>query len=291
MTLKPDVEAFFDEATSTLSYIVIDTVSSKCAIIDAVLDYDPASGKVSYQSADKLIDYVQKRKLEVVWILDTHPHADHLSAMDYLLDTYGSAGAKTAIGQGITKVQALWSDKFNFEDEFKADGSQFNCLLDPKETFKLGNLECEVIATPGHTPSCCTFRIGDALFVGDTLFMPDGGSARADFPGGDARTLYRSIQTILSFPEEMRIFVCHDYQPGGRAMEYETTVGAQKADNIHVGGGKSEEEFVELRTQRDKTLGAPRLLYPSLQVNIRAGRLNPVESNGQIYMKTPVTKS
>ncbi len=288
MTLRPDVEAFFDPDTGTVSYVVIDSATKNCAIIDPVLDYDPASGEISYKSADLIIHYIQDNELGVRWILDTHPHADHLSAMDYLKRYYGSDGAKTGIGAGIVEVQTLWKEKLNLEESFKTDGSQFDHLFEDEETFILGKLECEVITTPGHTPSCCTWRIGDALFIGDTLFMPDGGTARADFPGGDVETLYESIHKILSLPENLRIFVCHDYQPGRRSPQWESTIPKQKTNNIHVGGDKSKTDFIALRTARDATLGVPRLLYPSLQVNIRGGQLNSPEENGTSYMKTPV---
>ena len=283
---KPVVTAFFDEDTYTVSYIVADPSTKNCAIIDSVLDFDPASGRTSKISADKIIEHVRGNGLNVEWILETHAHADHLSAAPYLQE---KLGGKLAIGSYITDVQQIFAKVFNVEPEFKSDGSQFDVLFADGDTFMIGGLEATAMHTPGHTPACMTYVVGDAAFVGDTLFMPDYGTARADFPGGDARTLYRSINKIFELPKETRIFLCHDYKaPGRDEYVWETTVAEERATNIHVREGVSEDEFVRMREERDATLNMPRLILPSVQVNIRAGRLPPADDNGTHYLKLPV---
>ena len=283
--MAPDIQAFFDEPTNTVSYLVADPESRKAAVIDPVLDYDHKSGKASTKSADAILNAASERGLSIVWVLETHAHADHLSGAPYIkLKT----GAPVAIGERIREVQKIFRPVFNAED-VSGDGSEFDHLFKDGEVFEIGGLKGEVIATPGHTPACISYRIGDAVFVGDTLFMPDYGTARADFPGGDARQLYRSIHKLLSLPEETRLFMCHDYKaPGRDDYAWETTVGEEKARNIHVGGGKSEDDYVAMREARDATLAAPNLLMPSIQVNMRAGKLPPAEANGVTYLKVPV---
>ncbi len=284
--VKPEVTAFFDEATFTVSYIVADPQTRDCAIVDAVLDYDPASGRTSTASADRIVAAVTERKLKVDWILETHVHADHLSAAQYLRE---KLGGKIAIGNQVPVVQDTFRKVFNLHDTVATDGRQFDRLFADGETFNIGRLRAEVMHTPGHTPACSTYRIGDALFVGDTLFMPDYGTARCDFPGGDARTLYKSVQRILALPPETRMFLCHDYKAPDRAdYAWETTVGDQKAKNVHVHDGIDEEDFVRMRTERDATLDMPRLILPSVQVNMRAGEMPPPEDNGVSYLKMPV---
>jgi len=283
---RPEVTGFFDPATNTISYVVADPQSAACAIIDSVLDFDYASGAVSYQQADQIIDYVTTNKLTTEWLIETHVHADHLSAAPYLQE---KLGGKIGISRDIASVQDIFGKVFNAGTEFQRDGSQFDQLFEDADRYQIGNLTGQAIHVPGHTPACMAHLIGDAVFVGDTLFMPDGGTARADFPGGDARLLYRSIQRILALPDATRLFVCHDYGPGGRDFAWETTVGAQKADNIHIGGGTSEDEFVAMRTKRDSELGMPKLIMPSIQVNMRAGHMPPAEENGDIYFKVPVS--
>ena len=286
--MKPKVTAFFDEPTFTISYVVADPSTKKAAIIDSVLDFDPASGRTSHAGADRIVAFVQDNDLSAEWILETHVHADHLSAAPYLKDRLGG---KVAIGAHITAVQEVFGDIFNAGPAFKRDGSQFDALLRDGERFQVGEIPARAIHTPGHTPACMTYVIGDAAFVGDTLFMPDYGTARADFPGGDARKLYRSIQKIFALPDETRMFLCHDYKaPGRDEYRWETTVGEQKHSNIHVHAGISEEEFVAMRTARDKTLAMPRLILPSVQVNMRAGRLPDPEDNGVRYLKLPLNK-
>ncbi len=283
---KPQVQAFFDEATFTVSYVVADPATKTCAIVDSVLDYDPASGRTDTRSADEVIAYVEENGLTLEWILETHVHADHLSAAPYIQE---KIGGKIAIGFEITTVQNVFGKIFNAGTEFERDGSQFDRLLDDGETFSVGELEGRAIHTPGHTPACMTYVIGDAAFVGDTLFMPDFGTARTDFPGGDARTLFRSIKKVLSLPDETRLFMCHDYKaPGRDAYAWETTVAAERANNIHVHDGVSEDEFVAMREGRDATLDMPRLILPSVQVNMRAGRMPPAEDNGVSYIKLPI---
>jgi len=284
---KPEVVAFFDPATSTVSYIVGDPEARACAVVDPVLDFDPKSGRTSTVSADALIARVRELGWTVEWILETHAHADHLSAAPHVKQ---ALGGRIAIGEHIRAVQKVFGDLFNFEKEFLPDGSQFDRLFADGDRFSIGGLEAEVLHTPGHTPACVTYRVGDAAFVGDTLFMPDYGTARCDFPGGDAATLYRSIRRVLSLPDETRLFLCHDYQPGGREPRWETTVAEEKAKNLHVREGVSEADFVALREARDATLEMPVLILPSVQVNVRAGQLPPPEDNGTRYLKLPIDK-
>ncbi|MBD3898134.1 MBL fold metallo-hydrolase [Halomonas sp. ML-15] len=283
---RPLVTHFFDEPTNTFSYVVQDPEGKSCAILDSVLDFDYAAGRTDVRSADEIIAFVRDNGLEVEWILETHVHADHLSAAPYL---HEQLGGKTGIGARITVVQDVFGKAFNAGTEFARDGSQFDHLFEEGDTFAIGNLEGRVLHTPGHTPACLTYVIGDAAFVGDTLFMPDYGTARCDFPGGDARTLYRSIHKVLALPEETRLFLCHDYKaPGREEYQHETSVAEQRAHNVHVHQGISEEAFVKMRTERDATLGMPRLIIPSVQVNMRAGEMPPAENNGQIYLKVPI---
>jgi len=285
-TLKqPQVIPFFDEPTNTFSYIVRDPSGNDCAIVDSVMDLDYPSGTISFAGADRIIERVRRDGLKVEWILETHVHADHLSAAPYL---QAQLGGKIGIGANITVVQNTFGKIFNAGTEFARDGSQFDRLFQDGETFVIGGIEGRAMHTPGHTPACMTYVIGDAAFVGDTLFMPDGGTARADFPGGDARTLYRSIHKVLSLPPQTRLFMCHDYQPDGREVEYETTVAAERDHNIHVHRGITEDEFVAMREARDATLDMPRLILPSLQVNMRAGHLPPAEDSGQVFLKLPI---
>ena len=282
---NPQVHGIFDKATWTMTYVVHNGQGTDCAIIDSVLDYDPKSGRTHTTSADLVIDYVKAHQLKVQWILETHAHADHLSAAPYLKL---HLGGKTSIGQRITQVQKVFKGIFNLEPEFKQDGSQFDHLMADDETFAIGQLTGKVLSVPGHTPACVAYQIGDAVFVGDTLFMPDVGTARCDFPGGDARTLYASIGKILSLPAQTRLFMCHDYPPTDRPVAFETTVAEQKAKNIHVHDGVSQAQFVAMRTQRDATLEMPVLILPAVQINIRAGELPPKESNGTAYVKIPL---
>ena len=284
MDVKPQIEAFFDEDTNTISYIVKDPGSNACAIVDSVMDIDYAAGRISYDHADAMIARVQERGLRLDWILETHVHADHLSAAPYIQE---KLGGRIGIGEKILVVQEVFGKIFNEGTEFQRDGSQFDRLFKDGDTYELGGMTCFAMHTPGHTPACMTHVMGDAAFVGDTLFMPDGGSARADFPGGDAGTLYDSIQKVLSLPDEMRLFMCHDYGPNGREIRWETTVAEEKAHNIHVGGGRTKEEFVKFRTERDATLGMPRLILPSLQVNMRAGEI-PTDPDGRPMLKLPI---
>jgi glyoxylase-like metal-dependent hydrolase (beta-lactamase superfamily II) len=284
---RPHVHGLFDPATWTVTYVVHNGPGTACAIIDSVLDYDPKSGRTRTTSADKVIDYVQQNQLRVAWILETHAHADHLTAAPYLK---GKLGGKTAIGHQITAVQKVFKGVFNLEDGFREDGSQFDQLLKDGESFRIGDLSGQVMAVPGHTPACVAYQIGDAVFVGDTLFMPDVGTARCDFPGGDARTLYASVRKLLSLPAQTRLFMCHDYPPDSRPIAFETTVAEQRAHNIHVHDGISEAQFVQMRTQRDATLEMPVLILPAVQINIRAGELPPQESNGTAYLKVPLNR-
>lgn len=282
----PEVTAFFDEATFTISYIVADPTTKRCAIVDSVLDYDPASGMTNTASADAVVAHVNDRGLAVDWILETHVHADHLSAAPYLKERLGG---KIGIGFGITTVQEVFGKLFNAEPDFETTGKQFDHLFQDGEAFSIGTLTGRTIHTPGHTPACMTYVIGDAGFVGDTLFMPDFGTARCDFPGGDARQLYQSIQKILSLPDETRLFMCHDYKaPGRDTYAWETTVAEERARNVHISQGVDEDSFVVMRTTRDAKLAMPRLLLPSVQVNMRAGELPPAEDNGQRYLKIPL---
>jgi glyoxylase-like metal-dependent hydrolase (beta-lactamase superfamily II) len=284
MDVKPEVQAFFDEATNTISYIVKDPASSACAIIDSVMDIDYAAGRITYEHADALIDHITSRGLQLEWIIETHVHADHLSAAPYIQE---KLGGKIAIGAKIMVVQDTFGKIFNEGTEFQRDGSQFDRLLEDGDTYMIGSMQAFAMYTPGHTPACMVHVMGNAAFVGDTLFMPDGGSARADFPGGDAGTLYDSIQKVLALPDEMRLFMCHDYGPNGRDIAWETSVGDEKAHNIHVGGGISKEEFVKFRTQRDAQLDMPKLIIPSLQVNMRAGEV-PTDKDGHPMLKVPL---
>ena len=284
--MSPDVKAFFDEPTNTISYVVSDPAGKACAIIDSVLDFDHASGRTDTAAADSILSFVREQDLEVAWLLETHVHADHLSAAPYLQE---KLGGKIGIGDQITVVQDVFGKVFNAGTEFERDGSQFDQLFKEQDRFAIGGLTAFVLHTPGHTPACLTYVIGDAAFVGDTLFMPDFGTARCDFPGGSAATLWESIQKVLSLPDDTRLFLCHDYKaPGRDDYAWETTVAEQKARNVHVGGAKTKEEFVKMREERDATLGMPKLIIPSIQVNMRAGRMPPAEGNGKIYLKMPV---
>lgn len=284
MSVAPEVEGFFDPASNTISYIVKDPASNACAIIDSVLDIDYAAGRISYDSADRLIDAIQERGLSLEWIIETHVHADHLSAAPYIQQ---KLGGKIGVGARIVEVQREFGKIFNEGTEFQRDGSQFDALFEEGDTYTIGGMTAFAIATPGHTPACMVHVVGNATFAGDTLFMPDGGSARADFPGGDAGELYDSIQKVLSLPDAMRLFICHDYGPGGRAVAWETTIGRQRADNIHVGGGTTREDFIKFRNERDALLSMPKLIIPSLQVNMRAGEI-PREDNGALMLKVPI---
>ena len=282
----PVIKAFFDQPTYTVTYVVHDAETKCAAIIDSVFDFDPASGRTSFDSADEVIAYVEAQDLKVEWLLETHAHADHLSAAPYLQE---KLGGKIAIGEHIVTVQDVFGKLFNAGTEFQRDGSDFDHLFADGDTFTIGNLDVTVMHVPGHTPADIAYVIGDAVFVGDTMFMPDYGSARADFPGGDARQLYQSLRRILELPPTTRLFMCHDYLPAGRTeYVWETTVAEQRKGNIHAHDGVSEEEFVKMRTERDKTLDMPRLILPSVQVNMRAGHLPPEEDNGVRYLKVPL---
>ena len=283
---KPKVKCFFDKETNTASYIVIDESTKKCAIFDSVLDFDYFSGKISYTNAEKLIHFIISNKLELQWLNETHIHADHLSAAPYIKN---KLGGNIGISSEIIQLQKIFGKVFNSGTEFEMDGSQFDCLFEDGDNYQIGDLECKTMLTPGHTPECMTHIIGDAAFVGDTLFMPDGGTARADFPGGDANQLYNSIKKILSLPEETRIFVCHDYMPEGREAKWETTVGEQKQNNIHINDTVAKDAFVQMREERDSSLKTPKLMIPSIQVNIRAGKMPPKEEDGNIYLKVPIS--
>jgi glyoxylase-like metal-dependent hydrolase (beta-lactamase superfamily II) len=283
---RPIVTHFFDEPTNTFSYVIQDPDSDACAIVDSVLDFDYAAGRTDVRSADKIIAFTREHHLKVSWILETHVHADHLSAAPYL---HQQLGGKTGIGAHIVDVQAIFGKAFNAGTEFARDGSQFDALFNEGDTFTVGKLQGHVLHTPGHTPACLTYVVGDAAFVGDTLFMPDYGTARCDFPGGDARTLYHSIQKVLALPEQTRLFLCHDYKaPGRDTFQHETSVDEQRQANVHVHVGITEDEFVKMRTERDATLGMPRLIIPSVQVNMRGGELPPAEDNGSVYLKVPI---
>jgi glyoxylase-like metal-dependent hydrolase (beta-lactamase superfamily II) len=286
LSVQPDVTAFFDRETNTVSYVVADPRSSACAVIDPVMDLDWPSGRITFASADAIIAHMVQRGLTLEWLIETHAHADHLSAAPYIQD---KLGGKLGIGEGIQTVQDVFGKVFNEGTAFRRDGSQFDRLFADGDTYMIGTMPAFVLATPGHTPACCTHVIGNAAFVGDTLFMPDGGSARADFPGGSARLLFRSIRRILeTLPGEMRLFICHDYGPNGRDIRWETTVAEERAHNIHVRDGVDEDTFVALRETRDKTLAMPRLLLPSLQVNMRAGRLPEPDAGGKRFFKVPI---
>jgi glyoxylase-like metal-dependent hydrolase (beta-lactamase superfamily II) len=283
--VTPEVTPFFDEPTNTLTYVVRDHSSKACAVVDSVMDLDYPSGSITFDSANQVIQYIRDNNLELEWILETHVHADHLSAAPYIQNRLGG---KIAIGFNISVVQETFGKVFNAGAEFARDGSQFDVLLEDGDSIQIGNMSGYAMHTPGHTPACMTYILGDAVFVGDTLFMPDGGTARVDFPGGDAATLYQSIHRILSLPEEYRIFVCHDYLPDGRELEYETTVAAQLESNIHVHRGIGESAFAEMRNARDATLGMPKLIMPSLQVNMRAGHMPLADDNGRVYFRLPI---
>jgi glyoxylase-like metal-dependent hydrolase (beta-lactamase superfamily II) len=284
-SVKPEVEAFFDPATNTISYVVKDPGSDACAVIDSVMDIDYAAGRISYENADRIIAHIEEHGLKLEWLIETHVHADHLSAAPYIQQ---KLGGRIGIGANITLVQETFGKVFNEGTEFQRDGSQFDRLFEDGDSYRIGNMAAFAIHTPGHTPACMTHVIGDAGFVGDTLFMPDGGSARADFPGGDAGVLYDSIQKVLALPDETRLFMCHDYGPNGRDIQWETSVADEKQHNIHVGDGKTREDFVKFRTERDAQLAMPRLIIPSLQVNMRAGEMPPAEEDGKVFLKVPL---
>lgn len=285
--MQPHVKAFLDNDSETFSYVVYDRVGGHAAVVDPVLDFDYKSGRTRTDGAERIVAFVREQQLNVGWILETHAHADHLSAAPYIRE---QLGGRIGIGEHIRDVQKIFKEVFNLEKEFLPNGSQFDHLFSDGETFGIGPLEARVLHTPGHTPADLAYLIGDALFVGDTLFMPDVGTARCDFPGGDSATLFRSIRKLLALPEETRLFVCHDYPTEHRKHEYETTVGAQKRDNIHVHEGVEEADFVAMRDARDATLAMPRLILPSIQVNIRAGRMPPAEDNGTVYLKLPIDR-
>ena len=282
---NPLIKDFFDPDTWTYTYVVYEDDGSPCVIIDSVLNYDPKSGRTSTKSADEVIAFVKEHQLQVSWILETHAHADHLTAAPYL---QSHLGGKLVIGDHIINVQTVFKGVFNLDDRFKADGAQFDYLLKEGESLAFGNLSLKALFVPGHTPACMAYEIGDAIFVGDTLFMPDVGTARCDFPGGDAKTLYRSIQKILSYPGQTKLYMCHDYPPNNRPATGMTTVADEKANNIHVHDGITEDQFVQMRTARDKTLEMPTLILPSIQVNIRAGHFPEPDANGVAYLKIPL---
>ena len=282
---NPTVKTFFDAPTWTFTHVVYEKSGSHCAIIDSVLNYDPKSGRTSTQSADEVIAFIKEEKLKVDWILETHAHADHLTAAPYIQK---HLGGKLAIGKHIQDVQKVFKSIFHLEDTFRADGSQFDYLIEEDEELLLGNLKIKSLFVPGHTPACMAYVIGDAIFVGDTMFMPDVGTARCDFPGGNANVLYQSVKRILSFPNETRLYMCHDYPPNERKVAYMTTVGDERKHNIHIHDGISEQDFVAMRTARDATLEMPVLILPAVQINIRAGELPPKETNGVSYLKIPI---
>ena len=284
LTTKADVTAYFDESTNTITYLVKDPSSNHCAIIDSVMDMDYAAGRITYESADKIINEIQNRELILDWIIETHVHADHLSAAPYI---QLQLGGKIGVGEKIMLIQETFGKIFNEGTEFQRDGSQFDALFKDGDTYMIGNMQAITMFTPGHTPACMVHIIGDSAFAGDTLFMPDGGSARADFPGGDAGELYDSIQKVLTLPDETRLFMCHDYGPNGRSIQWETTVLEQKKNNIHVGKDKTRDDFIKFRTERDAQLAMPKLIIPALQVNMRAGEV-PTDNNGNKVLKVPV---
>ncbi len=284
MTVAPQVSGHFDPATNTISYIVRDPGSTSCAIVNSVMDIDYAAGRITYDHADTLINEITSNGLTLEWIIETHVHADHLSAAPYIQQ---KLGGKIGVGEKIMTVQETFGKIFNEGTEFERDGSQFDALFKDGDTYQIGGMRCFAMDTPGHTPACMVHVMGNAAFTGDTLFMPDGGSARADFPGGDAGTLYDSIQKVLSLPENMRLFMCHDYGPNGRDIQWETTVGEEKAHNIHVGGGKTRDDFIAFRTERDAQLDMPKLIIPALQVNMRAGHM-PTDKDGNPVLKVPL---
>ena len=282
--IQPIVKAFFDPGTWTFTYVVYEKPNTPCVVIDSVLNYDPKSGRTNTKSADEVIAFIKEQGLSLEWILETHAHADHLSAAPYIQK---QLGGKIAIGSHIQDVQKVFKEIFNLEPEFAVNGSQFDFLIEEGKEIHVGNLRIKPLFVPGHTPACMAYEIGDAIFVGDTLFMPDVGTARCDFPGGSAKTLYQSVKKILSYPDNTRLFMCHDYPPNNRPIAYESTVGDEKKKNIHIHEGVSEEQFIEMRTKRDKTLEMPVLILPSIQLNIRAGHPPPAESNGKTYLKIP----
>ncbi len=284
-SVKPQVESFFDPITSTITYVVKDPQSNACAIVDSVMDIDYAAGRISYQNADAIIAYVQAKDLTVEWLIETHVHADHLSAAPYLQQ---HLGGKLGIGRGIIQVQETFGKVFNEGTEFQRDGSQFDRLFDDGDNYSVGHMRCTAIHTPGHTPACMVHVMGDAAFVGDTLFMPDSGTARCDFPGGDAAALYDSIMKVLALPDATRVFMCHDYGAEGRDIHWESTVAEQKKYNIHVGKDSVKDAYVAIRTERDAGLALPRLIIPSLQVNMRAGELPPADDSGKAFLKVPI---
>lgn len=284
MNLVPDIKAFFDDDSNTFTYVVKDPASSACAIYDSVMDIDYAAGRIAYDHADAIIEHIASNGLTLEWIIETHVHADHLSAAPYIQK---KLGGKIGVGSKIMVIQETFGKFFNEGTEFQRDGSQFDALFDDGDTYKIGTMEAHTIHTPGHTPACMVHVVGDAAFIGDTLFMPDSGSARADFPGGDAGELYDSIQKVLALPDEMRLFMCHDYGANGRDVAYETTVADEKAHNIHVGAGKSKADFVKFRSERDAQLSMPRLIIPSLQINMRAGEV-PTDEQGAPMLKVPI---
>jgi glyoxylase-like metal-dependent hydrolase (beta-lactamase superfamily II) len=283
--MNPVVKGFFDPDTWTVTYVVYEKPGSACIIIDSVLSYDPKSGRTHTKMADQVIEFVNDNNLKTEWILETHAHADHITAAPYLKS---KLGGKVAIGDHISVVQGVFKNIFNFENTFATDGSQFDHLIKDGEQVDFGNLSFKALFVPGHTPACMAYQVGDAIFVGDTMFMPDVGTARCDFPGGDAHTLYQSMKKILSFPPQTRLFMCHDYPPNGRPVKFETTVAEQRESNIHMHDGISEEQFIEMRTKRDATLEMPVLILPAIQVNIRAGEFPEKEANGIAYLKIPV---
>ena len=285
-TLAPEIKAFFDSDTNTITYVVADTTTSACAIIDSVLDYDPTSGRTNTKSADSVISYILKSGYRCQWIVETHIHADHLTAAPYLKN---KLGGKTAIGNNVTTVQRSFGPIFNAESSFATDGRQFDHLFNDDEVFKIGNVDARVIATPGHTPACISYVIGENCFVGDTMFMPDAGTARCDFPGGNAATLYDSLQRILSLPDETKLYMCHDYGPGGRDYKWVTSVKEQREKNIHL-AEKSRAEYIEIRTTRDTELSMPKLILPSVQINMRGGNFPPADNDGVSYIKIPLDK-
>ncbi|HEY9058657.1 MAG TPA: MBL fold metallo-hydrolase [Aurantimonas sp.] len=287
LSVKPDVTPFFDPQTNTVSYVVKDPQSTACAVIDSVMDIDYPAGRISYTSADRIIAHLETEGLQLEWLIETHVHADHLSAAPYI---QSKLGGRLGIGEKITVVQDTFGKVFNEGTRFQRDGSQFDRLFKDGDTYEIGTMKAFALHTPGHTPACMTHVIGDAAFVGDTLFMPDAGSARADFPGGDARTLYRSIKRVLSLPDEVRLFMCHDYGPNGREIRWETTVSEERAHNVHVHDGVTEDEFVRVRTARDATLAMPNLIIPSLQVNMRGGELPEPDASGKRYLKVPINE-
>jgi glyoxylase-like metal-dependent hydrolase (beta-lactamase superfamily II) len=285
LDVRPEVTAFFDPATNTISYVVRDPASTACAVVDSVMDIDYAAGRITFDHADAIIAFVRREDLQVEWLIETHVHADHLSAAPYI---QRELGGRLGIGENITVVQETFGKVFNEGTEFRRDGSQFDRLFKDGDSYTIGTMPAVAIHTPGHTPACMTHIVGDAAFVGDTLFMPDGGTARADFPGGDARTLYRSIRRLLELPDVMRLFMCHDYGPNGRDIAWETTVGEERQHNIHVRDGTTEDEFVAKREARDRTLDMPKLIIPSLQVNMKAGRLPEPDASGKRFLKVPL---